>query len=134
MNEYRIPAEWESHRAYWLAFPFRAEEWSGALENAQLEHGALCRAIAEMGGEDVRVLVRDTHVEKRARDCIGKNERVEFVHLPYGDSWTRDTMPLFGVDANKRLHAINFKFNGWGEKYLMEGDERVQTEVADWLD
>jgi agmatine deiminase len=49
---FRVPAEWEPHRAVWTAWPAAADLWEDGLAAAQKEFTALCHAIAgsEMAG------------------------------------------------------------------------------------
>jgi agmatine deiminase len=77
-------------------------------------------------GERVELLVRDADDEAAARALLGPAVAgVRFHHLPYGDVWLRDTGPIF-VTRPGEVSAVRFNFDGWGGKYLMEGD----TEVA----
>jgi agmatine deiminase len=48
----------------------------------------------------------------------------------YGDVWLRDTGPLV-VERDGRLVAKRFGFNGWGGKYLMDGDQEIGAELAE---
>lgn len=118
----RLPAEWESHRACWLAYPFRINEWPNVLERAQAEFLDLCRAIE---GEQVHVLVPDEGVARTVREQTGATTHIAL----YGDCWTRDTGPLF-IEEHGRWVAAGFRFNGWGEKYLIPGDPDVARTVA----
>ncbi len=129
----RIPAEWEPHACCWLAFPHLHDEWLGetGLEAAQRTIAALCRTIAEAGNENVRLLVLDAEVERRARSEIGASSRVEYIRAPYGDCWTRDTIPLFGWGNDETLGAVQFRFNGWGGKFQMPYDAEVGAWVAE---
>jgi len=42
----------------------------------------------------------------------------------YGDVWLRDTGPLV-VSRDGVALAQRFGFNGWGGKYLMDGDQEI---------
>ena len=46
--------------------------------------------------------------------------------MVYGDIWLRDTGPLVRGDGT----AVRPRFNGWGEKYLMDGDAAIGAELA----
>jgi agmatine deiminase len=129
----RLPAEWEPHTACWLAFPHLQQEWSGRLREAQRSVAALGVAIAGVGNEPVRLLVKNDEVEECARSLIGDSPNVEYVTTDYGDSWVRDTAPLFGHTADGALGGLCFDFNGWGGKYQMEFDDRVSKWLTDRL-
>ncbi|MEI7721502.1 MAG: agmatine deiminase family protein, partial [Verrucomicrobiota bacterium] len=43
-SAYRLPAEWESHEATWLAWPHNAETWPGLLEPVQETYLEMIRA------------------------------------------------------------------------------------------
>lgn len=124
-----MPAEWARHRACWLAFPYLDDEWRGRAAEAQVEHAALVRAIATDGGEAVELLVRDEAVEARARALVGPLPNVRYHRMEYGDSWTRDTAPIVLLDAAGRGATVRFRFNGWGGKFAMPGDDRVSEQL-----
>jgi agmatine deiminase len=46
----------------------------------------------------------------------------------YGDIWFRDTGPILD---RSRSTAVAFRWTGWGGKYLIEGDERVASAIAE---
>lgn len=125
----RIPGEWEDHDRCWLAYPHLRNEWPGCLDAAQRSVAALCRGIAGEGEEQVTVLVRNEAVARTARNQIGSDANVSYVVARYGDCWTRDTLPLLG-HSRGHLGALLFRFNGWGEKFLMEGDDSIGAWVA----
>ena len=82
-------------------------------------------------GERVELLVRDAGDEAAARTLLGSAAvGVRFHHLPYGDVWLRDTGPIF-VTRPGEVSAARFHFDGWGGKYLMEGDSEVAAHVME---
>ena len=126
------PAEWDRHSACWLAWPSHGDLWQENLGPAQAEVAALGRAIAEEGGEALDVLVQDDKAESGARlalaPVLGK---VRFHRVPVGDIWLRDTAPIFVKDDGGALRAACFRFNGWGEKYVLLHDDQVAGRVAE---
>jgi agmatine deiminase len=124
-----VPAEWSPHRAMWLGFPSHAELWEDNLEPAQAETAALARALAGPGKERVRLMVRGDAAEKSARALLDDVAGVEIVRGLFGDIWLRDTGPIF-LERDGFATAQAFRFNGWGGKYLLEGDEIVAEQIA----
>lgn len=125
------PAEWDRHSACWLAWPSHGHLWQENLAPAQVEWAALCLAIAGEGGEALEILVQDGAAEAGARAVLGPVlDKVHFHQIPVGDIWLRDTAPIFVKDERGGLHAACFRFNGWGGKYLLPGDDHVASRVA----
>jgi agmatine deiminase len=112
----------------WIGFPSHPQYWFDELAQAQDEVAALCRALAGPGAERVRLLVCGDEAEAAARALLG-DTAVEFVRGDFGDIWLRDTGPIF-IDDNGSPAAAGFRFNGWGGKYEMEGDEEVAGQLA----
>jgi agmatine deiminase len=118
-----MPPEWAPQEWLWVGFPHLAEEWPGFLEPAQEQIAAFANAVAE-SGQEVRLLVRDAGNEARARSLVSSNVKLE--RRTYGDIWLRDTGPLIRGDGS----ALRCLFNGWGGKYLMDGDQDIGAELA----
>ena len=112
----------------WLGFPSHAELWLDDLPAAQAEVAALARALAGPGQERVRLLIAGDEAEGAARKLLAGTS-VEFVRGQFGDIWLRDTGPIFIDDAGSPAAAA-FRFNGWGGKYQLEGDEEVAGQIA----
>jgi agmatine deiminase len=113
----------------WLGFPSHAELWEDDLAAAQAEAAALARALAGPGGERVRLLVCGDAAEQAAKVLLADVRGVELVRGQFGDIWLRDTGPIFGGDSAAPTAAA-FRFNGWGGKYVLEGDETVADQIA----
>ena len=127
---FTVPPEWAPHRAMWLGFPSHAELWQDDLGAAQAEVAALARALAGPGGERVRLMTGHPDGEAAARRMLGEVPGIEIVAGAFGDIWLRDTGPIFGKDADGRLQAQGFRFNGWGGKYDLEHDDTVADQIA----
>ena len=121
-----MPPEWAPQDWLWIGFPHLAEEWPGYLERAQEQIAEFANAVAE-SGQEVRLLVRDETNEARARELVSSAVTLE--RRKYGDIWLRDTGPLIVIEDGERA-ARRFAFNGWGGKYLMEGDQKVGKTLA----
>ena len=124
-----VPGEWAPHSAMWLGFPSHGELWEDNLEPAQREVAALARALAGPGDERVRLLVCGEEAATTARALLQGVAGIEIVYGEFGDIWLRDTGPLFVIDKGQ-VKAAGFRFNGWGGKYVLEGDDTVAEQIA----
>ena len=122
----RQPAEWERHAATWTAWPSALDLWADDLGPARAEVAAMVWAIAEH--EPVELLVATEEAAVAAHEALhGAN--VRFHRLAFGDIWLRDTGPLF-LTSTAGPAAAAFRFNGWGGKYVLAGDEAVAAAIA----
>mgnify|MGYP001432551090 CR=1 FL=1 len=135
--EFRKLAEWEPHKAVWVAWPWDDTDWQDELPKAQQELAQLCQGIINLDdsndaqGEAVHMLVRNPDDEHAARLALGMSAKhVRFYHLPTGDLWLRDTAPVFMRNDAGNDAAVCFKFNGWGGKYLYPDDVLVAKRIA----
>ena len=118
-----MPPEWAPQEWLWIGFPHDRDEWPEVLERAQEQIAAFANAVAE-SGQEVRLLVRGAANEARARSLVSGAVTLE--RRAFGDVWLRDTGPLVRSDGS----ALRCRFNGWGGKYLMAGDQEIGAELA----
>ncbi len=137
---WRWPAEWEPHRATWLAWPHNPETWPGRLERVYAPYAAMVGALA--AHETVCINVRDARMEAEARRHlraagVDPDRNVRFHAVPTDDTWARDHGPIFLVRDRGGLRErmiLDFGFNSWGEKYgPWEEDDAVPARVAEIL-
>ena len=121
-----MPPEWHPQQWLWVGFPHLAEEWPGYLGRAQEQIAAFASAVAK-SGQEVRLIVRDEASRARAEALCSSAVKLEVRR--FGDVWLRDTGPLV-VACGERQVAKRFGFNGWGGKYLMDGDQEIGAELA----
>lgn len=124
---WRMPAEWAEQDWIWIGFPAAADLWEDNLLPAQEEIAAFANAVSETG-QQVRLVVRDAATEMRAKDLV--SGAVRFERHPYGDIWLRDSGPLTVLGPEGRK-AQRFGFNGWGGKYLLEGDQETGASLVE---
>jgi agmatine deiminase len=110
-----------------VGFPHDAEEWPGFLGRAQEQIASFASAVAD-SGQEVRLIVRDAANRARAETLCSAAVRIE--ERRYGDIWLRDTGPLVVTHGDRRI-AKRLAFNGWGGKYVMDGDTQIGAELAD---
>lgn len=125
-SDWHMPDESERHAATWMAFAHDAEIWGERLLGAAQDHQALiARTIAQF--EPVTMLVRNEDADIAARKC-GAN--VKLLIQPINDLWMRDSGPVFVKNSHAEIAAVNFNFNGWGEKQEYDDDAQVAPFVT----
>ena len=123
----RQPPEWSPHEFVWIGFPSHAELWDADLEPAREEVAAFARAVhADGKGEEVRLVAADVEAAEAARRLA---PFATIVEQPFGDIWLRDTGPILLKGAD-RASAAAFRFNGWGGKYSLPGDDSLAPRLA----
>ncbi|MFF8606706.1 agmatine deiminase family protein [Streptomyces sp. NPDC015346] len=127
---FHAPAEWEAHSGCVMAWPWdRTVGWGGLLTDVQAEIAAIAKAIARF--EPVLMVAEPGHAAAARAQC---GSAVTVIEYPINDCWTRDTGPIFAVDAAKtRKIGLDFRFNGWGEKYPYDKDDLLPVGVCDHL-
>jgi agmatine deiminase len=120
--------EWASHEAVWIGFPSDPELWLADLKPAQREVAEFAAAVHAGGkGEQVWLVVSHADAAAVARDVA---PFAKVVIEPFGDIWLRDTGPIV-LGSGKQRRAQGFRFNGWGGKYELAGDDSIGERIAD---
>ena len=123
-----MPAEWAPHAAVWIGFPHLDDEWAGQIDAARADVAAFANVVHDGGrGEEVRLVVNDERQAQIAAALVDPGVRV--LVQPLGDIWLRDTGPII-VGTGLKRRARNFRFNWWGEKFVMPGDQEVGAALA----
>jgi agmatine deiminase len=118
---YRMPAEWEPHRATWLAWPHNQASWPGKFETVEPVIAQMVRALC--ASETVLIDVLDAAHEDHVRGLLsaaGGADKVRFHHIPTNDAWRRDhgaTLVTRAAAGTNELAAVDWEFNAWGDKY-----------------
>lgn len=125
MTRFQLPAEWASHRALWVGWPHLVDEWGGTLSGAREQIAGFVRAASAF--VPVRVACGSDEALTSAQEMMGG--AADCVRVPCGDIWLRDTGPIITRGAGGLLAQL-FRFNGWGEKYIMPGDTETAAGIA----
>ncbi len=134
-DNFSMPAEWTPHQSVWLAWPYDESIWLENLKPAQEEFVAFCHAIVDLDpktkqprGETIDLMVFDEATKAKAQKAL-HGLPINFHVFPYGDIWLRDTAPLFLKNQSHQGRILRFEFNGWGEKYIMDHDDKVSQNI-----
>jgi agmatine deiminase len=129
---FRMPAEWESHEATWIAWPHEKSDWPGKFMPIPWVYASIVKHLARV--ERVRILVEDAEAEDSVRRILRKggasSENVEFFHVKTNRSWTRDYGPIFVRDEAGEKFALDWHFNGWAKYDNWQADDSVSEQLA----
>ena len=135
---YRMPAEWEPHRATWLSWPHNRASWPGKFEPVEPIMVQAVKALAE--GELVRINVLDAEHEAHVRGLLRKADvttNLQFHHFATNDAWCRDHGAIFVTRAGTGeapLAAVDCEYNAWGGKYPpFDLDNAIPRQMAEVL-
>ncbi|MCR6478185.1 agmatine deiminase family protein [Variovorax sp. ZS18.2.2] len=124
---WQMPDEGGAHRAVWMAFVARESIWTAALRQpVQQALARIANAISVY--EPVKMLVNAADFAT-ARQLCGSN--VQLIEHPIDDLWIRDTGCVFVRNARGERAAVNFNFNGWGNRQPHARDATVAARMAE---
>lgn len=118
--------EWVAQSGVMLTWPRPGSDWDRFMPAAELSFAAIAAAISHR--EHVLLCVADpdqeTRVRERIREAGGNPRRLVFAYAPADDTWARDHGPIT-IARGDQLQLLNFRFNGWGEKYPHANDAGI---------
>lgn len=128
----RWPAEWEPHRATWLAWPHHQPDWPGKFEPIPWVYAEIARVLAQT--EQVEILCHGNQVKGDAIEKLAMHgvppERVRLHDVPTDRVWTRDSGPTVVHDAAGRPQLVHWRFNAWAKYDNHANDAEVGEHVA----
>lgn len=97
-------AEWEPQSAVQLTWPHKDTDWAPILPEITAVYEEMKR---EIESREPVIVVDD---------------------IPHNDTWARDH-GFITVEENGQLILLDFKFNGWGEKFAAELDNDINRQL-----
>ena len=127
-----MPAEWEPHRATWIAWPHHEPDWPGKLGPIPWVYAEIARVLA--GHERVEILCHSRDVEAAAHEALTAHgvspDRVRLHVVPTDRVWLRDSAPTAVHDVNGHVVLVNWAFNGWAKYDNWRRDIDVGQAIA----
>jgi agmatine deiminase len=125
---FRMPAEWAPHERVWIGFPSHRSHWGEPFTDAQRQMAAFANAVHDAGqGEIVHLIAGHSDAAFVASEMVVPGVHVEQHNI--GDIWLRDTGCIIACANGDRV-ARNFGFNGWGNRYVFDGDQTIGADLA----
>jgi len=122
----RMPAEWEPQSAVQLTWPHSDTDWAPMLDEVLLTYREMAREISRR--ERLIIVAPE-----------GKAPGMLHVVCPTNDTWARDHGFITVVDekrnadgsADSETVLLDFRFNGWGEKFEADLDNAINRRLYD---
>lgn len=126
----RFPAEWEKQSAVLIAWPHKTGDFSNRLELVEQSFSFIADTISHY--ERLIIVCRDDNHQQHILGLLKSIENIDFIHARVNDNWVRDTVFLTvekSIENNRLLQLLNFRFNGWGEKYPYQDDNELNLKL-----
>jgi len=112
-----MPAEWERHRATWIAWPHHELDWPGKFGPIPWVYAEIARVISLH--EPLEILCQSRDVLESASatlDAHGvRRDRIRLHVVPTDRVWLRDSAPTGVHDRSGQVVLVNWAFNGWAK-------------------
>ena len=134
--DFALPAEWEPQSAIMLTWPHANTDWKPYLRQITDTYLTLSKIITRF--EHLLVvtpIVESTRSMLAEYLSASQMSRVHLFEIDSNDTWARDHGPITLVSRNKHnsfivpFHLLDFKFNGWGEKFNYEKDNAINMQL-----
>lgn len=126
MTNNRLPAEWEHQSGLMLTWPHPATDWPPYLEEAETVFTDI--ALHTGACQDVLITCHDaehrSHVQSLLEKAAVDTARCRLHLAASNDSWVRDHGPITVIVDGAPV-LLDFTFNGWGNKYPADKDNRI---------
>lgn len=112
----KLIPEWNEQDAIVIAWPNKDTDWRKNLSEVTSFYKELSMAIIDH--QKLIILYSGTPPE------LQSNKNIILINVPFNDTWTRDYIGL-SVQNKNGTQLIDFGFNGWGEKFDFQIDNKV---------
>ena len=134
--DFALPAEWEPQSAIMLTWPHGGTDWKPYLRQITNTYLQLADIITRY--EDLLVvtpILESTQRMLAEKLSEGQMDRVHLYEMDTNDTWARDHGPISMVSRGRHnshvipIHLLDFKFNGWGEKFAWKNDNAINLQL-----
>ena len=134
MSTLYFPAEWERQRMMQLTWPHAGTDWAYCLDEITDTFTALAEAITRY--EPLLIVTPDADATCQTlshRLTTEALQRVTCCECSTNDTWARDhgALTLLSADGDRSaMRLLDFRFNGWGEKFPAALDNAINGHLA----
>lgn len=122
-----LPAEGTPHAATWMQWPHHAASF-GCTDLLTASRRHIARLACNIAEYECVVMLAHPDDAAVAQALCGP--AIDVVAMPIDNMWARDSCPVFVLDQERGLAAVDFQFNGWGRKDTHALDATIARQVA----
>ena len=117
-GKWRLPAEWEPQWGVQLTWPHKDTDWAPILEEITAVYEEMAREIAKR-----------EHLLIVAPEGVRTPPSSALLRLDTDDTWARDHGFITLTDDQGHHRLMDFRFNGWGEKFPASLDNAINRQL-----
>lgn len=126
-----MPAEWEPQEGTWLQWP-QNKVYPGYELKLERIWIRMVEALHEH--ENVHLVVASESQQEHVTNQLLYHRiglsNVDFHIIPTNDVWARDNGPIFVVNHQGETAIADWDFNGWGNRFPYELDDKVPASIG----
>ena len=115
-------AEWEPQRGVQLTWPHKDTDWAPILPEITAVYEEMAREISK---REALLIVAPKELQSELLPLTSY-----LLPLTSNDTWARDH-GFITVEETSDLILLDFKFNGWGEKFPADLDNQINKQLFD---
>lgn len=130
MNTWRLPAEWEPQSGVQLTWPHPDTDWAYMLDEITETYVQMALEISKR--EPLLIVAPNP---QEALDAIKPHatpeqwNNITTLACPTNDTWARDHGFITLVNSQGQRQLLDFRFNGWGEKFAADKDNAINKHI-----
>ena len=130
MKSFRLLPEWAEQDGVMLTWPHQQTDWAPILEQVEPVYLALAKTI--LTHQQLVIVANDSKQQLHIQQLLSEHncdlDKVHWLVTPTNDTWARDHGPIT-LGNSETVKVLDFCFNGWGNKYPHELDNRINQAV-----
>jgi agmatine/peptidylarginine deiminase len=122
----RFPAEWEQQSAVLIAWPHDTGDFNNHLESIEETYSFIAKTITQY--QRLIIVCHDDSHQQHIKSLLTSDYNIDYIQATINDTWVRDTVFL-SVENSGKPQLLNFRFNGWGNKYPHHEDNALNHKL-----
>ena len=120
-NQWTMPGEWIKQKAVQLTWPHANSDWRDMLD--EVTETFVCLATEISKRQQLIVVTPD-------KSLVPNLKNTTIVQCQTNDTWARDHA-FVSLTKGDEIKLIDFKFNGWGEKFEASLDNDINRQLIE---